>query len=1064
MKNQIRGILMLFMCIFLFHQLYAQDRKITGQVTNDKGEPLLGATVSAKGSKSAVTDAAGNFNLTVAPSVQSFTVTYIGTKSRTISIDGKSSFAVVLEIIDSKLNDVVVVGYGSAKKANLTSSQTSVSAAQIEKTINTTLEQALQGRSAGVYVAQNSGQPGGGVSVNIRGISSLNRTQPLYVIDGIQIQGNEDVSYGNSSSSNPLSGLNPQDIEDMQILQGPSASAIYGSRATNGVIIITTKRGKVGDFKVDYNYQYSQQKPPKSLDVMNLSEYAQMVVDYQTVLGTPQNIPENFLDPTILGEGTDWQKELFNNAGMGKHQVSLSGGGGGTTYYMSGEYLDQKGVAEGSGFKRYGFRLNLDNKPRTWLTIGANLNYNQTDEKLTATNYSASDPLIANALRLTPQIPIKNFDGTWGNSDPINGQGQFAPVNPLAIANLITNTNMKRSFMGGANVAITPLKGLTIRGSFTTNIGNGLSMYYTPTYELSQWHKQTINSLNQGTYTSWYYNLNQLIEYNRQFGKHNIGVMVSHEAQESKYKNVTAARTGFLTNDVFDIEAGNALSATNGGGTFPWSMESYLGRLNYNYDNRYILTGTMRRDGSPNFGENKRWGTFPAVSGAWRVSQEKFFQSKLISELKLRLETGLTGNQGTGSGIYAPMSPGATLWGTGFLPSTFTNPDLQWEETNTKNIGINVGLLKNRITIEADYYQKKTSNLIMQASLPQYMGINDAVGAVGAPLVNAGSLKTKGWNLSVNASIIQKGDFKWDANINLSQFKTVVESLNSESAFMDRRSDWIFGYTFPWVQRSSIGQQPWLFRGYIADGIFQSVKEIETSPVPVDGNGNRRPAANTNEGIWVGDVKYKDINGDGVITAADQTNIGNPWPKLSGGFTNNFSYKGFDLSILIIGVYGNQVYNAIRQLSLNPNNVNLSRNFLSDMKDYAKFAGDAGDPRLTNPGTNIPRITTGGVSSDNNQSVVSSRFVEDGSYLRLKNISLTYNIPAKYLGYTKIIRGLKIGVAAQNLFTLTHYKGYDPEVGSYTGAGASSTNQAIGLDYGRYPLTNMYNVNISANF
>ncbi|WP_346238841.1 TonB-dependent receptor [Niabella insulamsoli] len=1064
-KKNARALLWVLCVLFGLISQAQTSRNISGVVNDENGKPLENATVQVKETQVfAVTNEKGVFSIQVPQDKNILVVTYVGIPAKEVIVTENTFQVITLSSSVGTLSDVVVIGYGTSRRSNLTTSQTTVNAKAIEKTVNVTFEQAIQGRAAGVYVTQNSGQPGGGLSVNIRGISSLNRTQPLYVIDGVQIQASEDVAYGDQSSSNPLAGLNPADIEDMQILQGPSATAIYGSRGTNGVILITTKRGKTGDFRINYAYLHNIQGPPKNLDVMNLREYASMVNDYQNVLGTPQNIPENFLDPSILGEGTDWQKALFNNAIMGKHQLSVSGGSSATTYYLSTEYMDQKGVAEGSGFKRYGLRLNLDNKPRTWLSFGTNLSFNQTNEVLTATNYSASDPLIANALRLTPQIPVTNFDGTWGGSDPINGAGQFAPINPIAIANLISNKNMRRQFLGGINMAITPLKGLTFRTSFNGSINHGQSLYYTPTYEIDQWHLQTVNSLRDGASSSWYWNWNQLVEYNKQFRKHNIGIMLSHEAQESEWKNLSGTRTGFLTNDVFDLEAGDPLTATNGGGSGPWSMESYLGRLNYNFDNRYILVGTFRRDGSPNFGQDKRWGSFPSVSAAWRISQEKFFQSSLFSDLKLRLETGLTGNQGTGSGIYASMSPGATPWGTGFLPATFTNPALQWEETNTNNIGINIGMWKNRFTIEADYYVKKTDNLIMQASLPQYMGINDAVGAVGAPLVNTGSLETKGWNLTLTGSVVKGKDFQWESNLNLSQFKTVVTSLNTESAFIERVSPWIFGYTFPWVQRASIGSQPWMFRGYIAEGIFQSVEEINNSAVPVDGNGDRRPTANSNDGIWVGDVKYRDLNGDGKITALDVTDIGNPWPKLSGGFTNTFSYKDFELSTLITGVYGNDVYNAIRQVSLNPNNVNLSRNFLTEMLGYARLTGDEANPSLENPGTTIPRITTSGAASDNNQSVVSSRFVEDGTYLRIKNITLSYTLPAKYVSATKILKGLKVGVGVQNLATFTKYKGYDPEIGAYTGAGASGSNQAIGLDFGRYPLTRMYNASISVNF
>ncbi len=1051
-------IAILFSGITLFS--FAQTKSVTGTVTDSTGNPLAGATVAVKNSKVfALTDLSGKFTIALPPGAQTLTVNYVGMKPREIAIGNNASFSITLLPAASQLNDVVVIGYGTAQKANLTTAQTTVSAKAIEKTVNTTVEQALQGRAAGVYVTQNSGQPGGGISVNIRGVSSLNgSTQPLYVIDGVQIQ-NSDVSYGNSSSSNSLAGLNPADIDDIQILQGPSATAIYGSRGTNGVILITTKRGKAGDFKVNYSYQYNLQTPPDELDVMNLQQYASMVKQYHNLAGG--TTPGEFLDSSLLGEGTDWQKEIFNNAAMNKHQLNLSGGSGNTTYYLSGEYLNQDGVAEGSGFKRYGIRLNLDNKPRPWLTIGVNLNYNQTNENLITTNYGdAGSPLIANALRLTPQIPVTNFDGSWGGSDPVNGANQFAPINPIALANLITNKNMKRQFLGGINIGVTILKGLTLRSSFNGNIGNGLSTYYTPTYQIDQWHYNSVAALTTGTYTSTYWNWNELLEYNKQIGKHNFTVMASHEAQGSKWQAVTAGRTGFLTNDIIDVDAGDPLTATNSGGTYPWSMESYLGRISYNYDNRYLLNGTFRRDGSPNFGAENRWGNFPSVSAAWRVSQEKFFDIPFISELKLRYETGLTGNQGGGSGIYAPLATGATEWGTGFLPSTFTNPKLQWEPTNTNNFGLNVGFLKNRITLEANYYTRKTDKLLMTASLPWYMGTGGSPGSLSAPWVNAGSLKTKGWDFTINANIIQHKDFTWQTNLNISHYKTNIESLNSDNAFIERISWWMNN----WTQRSAIGFQPWLFRGYVYDGLFTSVEDIAKSPVPVDNSGNRIEA-DPNTGLWVGDVKYKDINGDGIIDVNDMTNIGNPWPKLTGGFTNTFTYKGFELSILIVGTYGNDVYNYIAQDASNPNNINLSRNLFTNTMNYAKLADDgSGKIVLANEGTNIPRITSGQVASDNDYGKISSRFVEDGSYARLKNVSLSYDIPAKWLGYTKVIKGLRATVAAQNLLTLTHYSGYDPEIGSYVGTGSSSGNQAIGIDFGRYPLTRMYNVSVSVNF
>lgn len=1039
--------------------LFAQNKNITGVVTDQAGTPLSGATVTAKGTAIATTtEANGSFKLSVPANVQALVISYVGASTKEFSISGKATLDAVLEVADKNLGEVVVIGYGTSKKSNLTTAQTSVSSKEIEKTVNTTLDQALQGRSPGVYVTQNTGQPGGGISVNIRGLSSLNRTQPLYVIDGVQIQSEEDVSFGSTSTSNPLAGINPNDIEDMQILQGPSAAAIYGSRATNGVILITTKRGKSGDVKVNYAFQYSLQMPPESLNVMNLPEYAQMVNEYHALAGG--TTPEELLDPSLLGSGTDWQKELFNRAPMSKHQLSLSGGNNNTTYYFSGEYLQQDGVAAGSGFDRYGIRLNLDNKPRKWATLSMNLNYNSTKEILTTTNYGdAASPLIANALRLTPQIPVTNLDGSWGGSDPVNGANQYAPVNPIALANLITNNNEKNQFLGGLNLGIDLFKGLVFRTSVNANVGWGQSTYYVPTYQIDQWHYNTVASLQSGTYQSWYWNWNQVLEYARQFGDHNMSIMAGHEAQESEYKALGAGRTGFLTNDIFDVNAGDPLTATNSGGTYPWSMESYFARANYNYDNRYLLAATFRRDGSPYFGSDNRWGNFPSLSLAWRLSNEKFYDISFLNEVKLRFETGLTGNQGTGSGIYAPLNTGATSWGTGFLPSTFTNSKLAWEETYSNNFGINLGMLNNRITVEADYYIRNTDNLIMLASLPWYMGTNNSPGSVGPPRVNDGSIETKGWTLNINSVNIRKKDFKWETNFNISQFRSEVTKLNSDNAFIDRISWWMNN----WTQRAAVGQQPWLFRGYIQEGIFQSEEEINSSPVPVDGSGNRWPT-NQQNGIWVGDAKYRDINGDGKITADDITNIGNPWPKISLGLTNTFTYKGFDLSILITGAYGNDIYNFIAASNSNPNNINLSRNLLTNTMDYAKLTTENGKVGLLNPNTNIPRMSNNSVSNDNNFNKTSSRFVEDGSYTRIKNISLSYNVPAHILGATKVIKGLRATIGAQNIFTITNYSGYDPEIGAYVGTGSSSANQAVGIDFGRYPLTPMYNFALSVNF
>lgn len=858
---------------------------------------------------------------------------------------------------------------------------------------------------------------------------------------------------GTTNSSNPLAALNPSDIEDIQVLQGPSATAIYGSRATNGVLLITTKRGKAGEAKLNYLVQYNIQTPPKFLPVMNLRQYAQMRNEFSALAGG--TTPQEFLDPSILGTGTNWQAELFNNAAYQKHQLSVSGGSNTTTYYMSGEYLNQQGVAIGSGFKRAAFRVNLENKPREWATISTNLSFNQTNEKLT----TSSESVISDALTITPQIPVKNLNGDWGGGDVINGSTQFAPTNPVAIANLRTNTNRKRQFWGGLNIALNLAKGLVFRTAFNTDINYSNSLYFNPTYQIG-WAQNVSASLSNNVSMSTYWNWNQLLEYTRQIGKHNFSVMASHESQESKWQNLSATRSGFLTNDVFDLNAG-AAPGTNGGGSGPWAQESYLGRVNYNYDNRYLLTGTYRKDGSSNFGPENRWGAFPSLSAAWRISREKFFNVPFISELKLRFETGLTGNQGGGTAIYSPLNSGISDLGSGFLPARYGNPALQWEETKTNNVGLNAGFLNNKITIEADYYVKNTSNLLMDNPLPFYMGTNGQ-GAVGNPRVNIGELQTKGWGVTINTINIDKNRFHWESSLNVSGFKTTIQKLYTNAAVVDRVSTWYDGWSQTWTQRAAVGLSPWLFRGYIYDGLFQSVEEINNSPVRVDGNGNRYPTAT--DGVWVGDVKYRDVNGDGKIDAGDETNIGNPWPKLFGGFTNTFSYRGFDLSILFTGTYGNDIYNMLAMVNSKLSRFYVSKNLMSSVTNYARLAEDAGKVYITNPKTNVPRITGAQIATDNNYNVISSKWVEDGSFLRLKNVSLSYNIPSSLISKQKIVKSVRATVSAQNLFTLTNYTGYDPEVGASVGANVNSQNQAIGLDYGRYPLTPIYSFSLGVNF
>ncbi len=1026
---------------------FAQKRVVTGSVSDSGGSPIPGVNVILKGTTSGTTtDGQGTFSIEAAET-DVILFSFIGFTSKEIAVGSQTRFNVRMEEDVATLDEVVVVGYGEMRRADLTSAQTSISSKDIEHTLNTTVEQAIQGRAAGVYVTQNSGAPGSGLSVNIRGINSISGSnEPLYVIDGVQVQGS--VS---PTGSNPLASLNPTDIENIEILQGPSATAIYGSRGTNGVVLINTKRGRSGEIKISYGYTYSLQTEPKKLAVMNLRQYAQMENEYKDIAGG--DVREDFLDPSILGEGTDWQDELFLNAAMQKHQISLSGGGDKTTYYLSGERMNQEGVALGSGFDRTSVRLNLDNKVRDWFSLSGNFNVAQTNERIAATQSN----VIVNAIQLAPHIPVRNMDGTYGGGNIGNSSAeQFAPPNPVGLASITTNEVTKRQMRGGLTGTFKIIDGLEFRTSFNTDIEFSNSTYYLPTYRFG-YQQNTTATLNNNHNFNTYWGWNQLLQYVKSFGgRHNINIMVTHEAQESQWKNLFAERRGFSTNEVLDIEAGDESLDDTGGGQGQWAMESYLSRFIYNYADRYIVTAAFRADGSINFGPRNKWGYFPSVSAAWRVSEEPFFVLPFVSDLRLRFETGLTGQQGGGGAIYGTLGAGPSEWGTSFLPSRYPNPDFKWEETRTDNIGLTFGLFDNRIQLDADYYIKNTDNLILENSYPWYMG-TVGNGRVAPPTVNVGSLENKGWSVTLNTINMNSGGLRWESNFNISSFETRITNLTSGASQIDKINWWMNN----WTQRSVVGQAPWQFFGYIEEGIFANLDEIEASALPADNNNVEFPIAENS--IWVGDVKYRDVNGDGFISGEDQTFIGNPYPKWFGGLTNTFSYKGFDLSILLFFSYGNDVYNYIRNQNSNPNNINLGRNMFLGAFDYARIALDGeGDPYLENPGTIVARMSGG--NKNNNFERHTDKYVEDGSYLRVKNVALNYNVPRNLLGGNNIIKAARVGISAQNLYTLTNYSGYDPEVGSYVGPNASTANAAVGVDYGRYPLTPVYSFHVGIDF
>ena len=604
---------------------------VSGIVTSDAdGEPLVGVTVLVKGTNAGIaTDVDGRYELNASLG-DILVFSYIGYTTSEVKID-KDVINVVLKEGMHRLDDVVVIGYGTMKRRDITGSVVSVGSDDIKKTVITSPDQALQGRAAGVQVTQNSGSPGGGISVAIRGTNSLNGNEPLYVIDGVAVDGKS--SDGKTSA---LSSINPSDIVSMEVLKDASATAIYGSRASNGVVLITTRRGQAGKTRITYEGYYALQQIPKRLKTMNLRQYAKLYNERADILGWGER--EEFADPSILGDGTDWQKEIFNNAGMWNHQVTVSGGTEGTQFLISGSYTDQDGIAVGSGFERFTGRINVDTKVTNWLQLGAQSSLSHTKRN----NTIDDNNVIQTALRQLPEVPARNPDGSWGYQED-NQLGTYY-TNPLADALTRENYTKGLQAMINAYANITILPGLTARVEYGGSYDRGNSYFFQPAMTLGQF-KQTSQSTRSSS-SSHYTSFKQYVTYMKDFGKHSLNVMVGHESQESKWENLSAGRSGYLFNNIHSINVGDLKTATNSSGSGAFAIESYYGRINYNFDNRYLITATLRADGSSTFGADNRWGWFPSAAVAWRFKNESFLKDvQWLADAKLRLGWGIGGNQ-----------------------------------------------------------------------------------------------------------------------------------------------------------------------------------------------------------------------------------------------------------------------------------------------------------------------------------------------------------------------------------------------------------------------------------
>lgn len=1045
--------LLLILLLFPF-TAFAQSISVSGTIADQNGEALTGVSVVETGTtKGTVSDIDGKYQISVSPNAK-LTFTYISYKTVTLDVKGRKVINVTMNEDTQTLDEIVVVGYGTMKRRDLTGSVASVNSDAVAKSVPVSVDQILQGRAAGVQVQQTSGMPGASSSVRIRGISSINASnEPIYVIDGVVIEGGS--STQNSANTNPLATINPSDIVSMDVLKDASATAIYGSRAANGVILITTKRGQKGEANINYNGYMGWQEIPQKMDVLDLQQYA---AHRNTLSDLSVAMPNNsFVRPDLLGPGTDWQGELFNRAMMQSHNLSITGGNEKTTYMLGAGYLDQEGIAAGSGFERINLSGNFDSQVKSYFKTGINFAFTNMNQNLTVSDQS----LISLALRTTPDVPVRNADGTFAASEE-----QFMPSNPMAMASLIDNTKNVAGVRSNVYAELTLMKDLVYKTDFSFDYNLVSTKRFQPTYLLSKNQFNDVNQDEESKQLNEYWSWRNVLTYNKTFGVHVINAMLGQEMQRSSWNYLYGSRTGFLSNNATDLILGDQKTATNNGYTGTNSLISFFGRMFYSYKDRYLLTATLRRDGSSKFAEKNRWGWFPSTALAWRVSEEDFLKDhEIINNLKLRLGWGEVGNQNIPDNAYfAVYGPGTTNWGTGLRPSNTANPALVWETTNSSNLGLDLSIFNNRIEFVADVYYRKTDNLLMIASLTAITGTS-GTGASEAPWVNAGSLENKGFELSLNTTNIQNKDFLWRTNLIFSLNRNKVLEVNSATGKITREvANPASGSTT--INSTVVGQPIGQFSGYQIIGRFEKATDFYYK----DAEGNIKPVAvmsgltiDEQSGVWIGDYIYKDLNKDGVIDTKDIDFIGNPEPKFTYGIGNTFTYKGIDLSVFLTGSYGNDVVNYQRRWSENP--MNNSSNLYDKAIRYARLG--LIDPNGPNDYRNVQIV--GGdadmcrmplsTAASNYDFAFSDRYVEDGSYLRIQNISLGYTFPRQWTNKIHI-QTAKLYVNLQNVYTFTKYTGYDPEVGiSY-----SNGVQLNGIDYGRYPSPRVYTFGLNLTF
>lgn len=1022
-----------------------QQKTVSGKVTDFTGTPLPGVSVVIKGTTTgAITDSNGNYSLSNVPGNSILQFSFIGMKKMDVKLEGKTTINVTLEEETVGIEEVVAIGYGTKKKRDLTGSISSVSGNNLTETKTESFAQALQGRSAGVLVKSNSGQPGGGVSIRIRGIGGINDSEPLYIIDGIQF------GVGGSDTNNPLSSLNPNDIESLEVLKDASSSAIYGARGANGVVLITTKRGKEAKSQITYTTSYGIQNMtnPNKLQVMNGQEYAEWVNKVEANDGKPAIFggtnttvypTQYFPSPSQIGVGTNWLDLISrNNASVQDHQLTVSGGKQDHQYFLSASYFDQNGIIKTSSFKRYSIRLNTDNKLNNWLKVGNSFYVAHSKQLGIDVDRSFGGAVISPALLTPPTLSVTNSDGSFAGPPT----AFYAPYRtPYSV--LMNNYNETRgtNLMGNIYGNVQLLKGLSFRTNISVVMGFNSTEHFIPKYtegiaKSAVTEEKYVSSIS----SNWQWN--NVISYDKMLGKHHLGALGGMESSEGKYVDI-GGQSAFDENLIRVVRSSGASTSNFGQLKTAQSLISYFGNFSYNYDEKYYLEGNIRRDGSSQFGINSRWGTFPSVSTAWRISKEHFFPKDLVDDFKIRASYGEVGNNKIGNFAFiAPvktvmysMSGNNGQFNIGTVINQMANPDIKWETSKQVSVGIDASLFSNKLTIAADYFQTNVEDMLLGITIPAFTGISfsDSQIKSGTMITNIGSLQNQGFEFEVSYKG-KSGDLNYSVNANLSTYNNKVTDIG--------RNDQIWGQTYRGqnISRTVKGGSLGEFYGYVVDGIFQTQEEvvaansIDKDPLTPYQNALTAP----------GDYKYKDLDGDGVVNSKDRTKIGSPIPDFTYGMGFNLGYKNFELTGLFVGSQGNEIFLASR--------IDLESSSLRNNNKSKVMLNSWNGAGSTNT---VART----ISSDPNQnSRISSKFVEDGSYLRVRNVQLSYNIPSTLIQKMGISKA-QIYLSGQNLFTITKYSGFDPEVGNLNGS-----NLSAGIDSDIYPQAKSIHIGASISF